>query len=264
MNFSFINLSLVSYLFSCIFYFAHLVFKRKTTEFIAKLMLSLGFLFLTFSIINRWHKAGRPPLADLYESLIFFSWSVAIFFIIFDFIYKLRFMGMFVALLILFALGFASLLDDTVQPLIPALQSNWLTIHVVSYFLGYGLVTLSFILSMIYLFRLRRLNLEEPSSLRNLDILSYRLIALGFPFLTIGLTTGAVWANVAWGSYWSWDPKETWSLITWLIYAIYLHLRIIKGWQGKKSAYLNIIGFLAVLFTFFGVNFLLSGLHSYL
>jgi cytochrome c-type biogenesis protein CcsB len=283
MNLSFINLSLAAYFLAGILYFIYLIFtpserkpqsergisnflrgqRKKTGGLIASVLFSAGFLFLTVAIIKRWCQAGRPPFSNLYESLIFFAWSVAFVYLIFEFIYKLRFLGVLVSLLIIFTLGFSSILDNSIQPLIPALQSNWLTIHVVSYFLGYGVVTISFILSIIYLGGSRKSHLDS-SSLGRLDTLSYRLIALGFPFLTIGLTTGAVWANVAWGTYWGWDPKETWSLITWIIYALYLHLRLMKGWRGRKTAYLNIIAFLTVLFTFLGVNYLLAGLHSYL
>ena len=280
MNLNLMNLSLVIYFFAGIFYFIRLIFtpldkskqqdklhyltgfKKEGFGFFASIIFILGFLLHTVAIINRWCQAHRPPFANLYESLILFAWSIALIYIIIELIYKIRFLGVAVSLLVVFTFGFASLLDTSIQPLVPALQSNWLTIHVTSYFLGYGVVSVSFILSIIYLIGSKKS--YSSSWLAHLDILSYRLIAFGFPFLTIGLTTGAVWANVAWGSYWSWDPKETWSLITWLIYALYLHLRLLRGWRGKKIAYLNIIGFLAVLFTFFGVNFILPGLHSYL
>lgn len=263
MNSLFINLSVVTYFLSGVLYFTNFMFKKKTGRIFANALFILGFLLLTLATIIRWHQAGRPPLTNLYESLIFFAWSVTLVYLVFEVIYKLRFLGAPICLLIIILLSFSSLLDDTIMPLMPALQSNWLVIHVVSYFLAYGAVCISFILSLIYLAGSRKSYLES-SRLDYLDTLSYRLIAFSFPFLTIGLTTGAVWANVAWGSYWSWDPKETWSLITWLIYALYLHLRLMRGWNGRKIAYLNIAGFLAVLFTFFGVSFILPGLHSYL
>jgi cytochrome c-type biogenesis protein CcsB len=149
------------------------------------------------------------------------------------------------------------------------LQSNWLTAHVITCFLGYAAFALAFSLSLLYLLKSRGgegaggfLETRLPSS-SLLDDYSYRLIAVGFPMLTLGIITGAAWANEAWGSYWSWDPKETWSLIIWLIYAAYLHARLARGWQGRRAAWLSVFGFAATLFCYLGVNLFLSGLHSY-
>jgi ABC-type transport system involved in cytochrome c biogenesis permease subunit len=155
----------------------------------------------------------------------------------------------------LLSLGYASLLDKEITPLMPALKSNWLTIHVLTCFIGYAALTVAFVSSLILIIKRK----DEI----NLDAISYKMVAFGFLFLTLGIISGSVWANSAWGTYWSWDPKETWSLITWFIYAIYLHTRLRKGWKGKKAAWLSVIGFFAMLFTYFGVNYLLSGLHSY-
>jgi cytochrome c-type biogenesis protein CcsB len=137
-------------------------------------------------------------------------------------------------------------------------------------FLSYAAFALSFVAGVMYLIQNREIKLKRQSifffrlpSIETLDYLGYKLISVGFPLLTLGIITGALWANNAWGSYWSWDPKETWSLITWIIYASYLHARVIAGWSGRKAAYLSIIGFGCVLFTYLGVNLLLGGLHSY-
>ena len=153
----------------------------------------------------------------------------------------------------------------------PALQSDWLLYHVITSFVSYGAFAVSFGVSVLYLFKANaeKSGLKEGSILgmfpdsKVLDEVNYKAIAVGFPLLSLGIITGAAWANYAWGTYWSWDPKETWSLITWFIYAAYLHARLTRGWQGKRAAILSIIGFLFVIFTYFGVNFLLSGLHSY-
>lgn len=260
MQLNLFNLSLIFYFLSGVFYLGYAIFKRKKIAYLASTIFILGFILNSLLIIQRWLQASRPPLANMYESLVFFVWATALVYIIFELRFKIRFVGIPVALLLTLGLGGASFLDKAIQPLIPALRSNWLTIHVMSYFIGYGMTTISFILSAIYLFTYRKL---PAHLLALLDVLSYRLVAFGFPFLSLGLITGAVWANVAWGSYWSWDPKETWSLITWLTYLFYLHARILRGWQGRKTAYLNILGFLSVLFTFLGVNFILPGLHSY-
>jgi cytochrome c-type biogenesis protein CcsB len=162
-------------------------------------------------------------------------------------------------------------ISDRIKPLIPALQSNWLTSHVVTCFMGYAAFTVAFGCGLIYLLKNKEKgNVEKPAGFSGklpafvtLDTLIYQSITLGFVFLTIGIMTGSIWAHYAWGSYWSWDPKETWSLITWLVYAILLHSRYVRGWRGKRMAILAIIGFVCVLFTYLGVNYL-PGLHSYL
>jgi cytochrome c-type biogenesis protein CcsB len=149
--------------------------------------------------------------------------------------------------------------ERKIQPLIPALQSNWLHIHVITCFVAYAAFVISFICGLLYLIKWK--NVVPPKEM--LEEINYRSVMVGFPMLSAGILTGAVWAHYAWGSYWSWDPKETWSLITWIIYALFLHARFVKGWKGRRIAFISIIGFLSVIFTYFGVNFILSGLHSY-
>ena len=150
---------------------------------------------------------------------------------------------------------------------LPALRSNWLGFHVSTAIIAYGSFGVSFVLSVIFLLRDR---LKEKGFLdqhipnkEKLDTISYRSVALGLLFLTFTIVTGAIWAERAWGSYWSWDPKETWSLVTWIIYAIYLHLRIRRSWEGKSAAIFAAIGFICVMFTYVGVNTFLPGVHSY-
>ena len=152
----------------------------------------------------------------------------------------------------------------------PALRSYWLAVHVSAAVIAYGSFAISFAVSIAYLLKDKkevdfhsRLNTQLPA-LKVLDDISYQLIFVGLPFLTIMLVTGAVWAEYAWGAFWSWDPKETWALITWLVYAAYLHTRFLKGFKGKRAAWLSVLGFVAVIFTFFGVSYLLPGMHSYL
>lgn len=211
---------------------------------------------------------GRIPLTNQYESMVLFAWATATVYILLELRYKRRIIGAFVAFIPFLSLGIGSLLfDTTIRPLVPALQSNWLTAHVITCFLGYAAFAVSFGVSLLYILRQR---LNSMGSLAKmlpsdelLDHLNYRAIATGFPFLSLGIITGAIWADMAWGTYWSWDPKETWSLITWLIYAAFLHARLSRGWRGKRTALLSVVGFVATLFTYFGVNFLLSGLHSY-
>ena len=150
------------------------------------------------------------------------------------------------------------LMPKEATPLVPALQSYWLWLHVSVTMLGEAFFAVAFIASIMYL------TAKEPEKKDKMDSVGYRCVAVGFPLFTLGgLIFGMVWAYKAGGTYWSWDPKEVWSLITWIVFALYLHTRIVMGWKGKRSAIIALIGFLAALFTYFGVNYLLAGLHSY-
>ncbi|MBT3256491.1 MAG: c-type cytochrome biogenesis protein CcsB [Deltaproteobacteria bacterium] len=236
----------------------------------------LGFTAQTLAIILRWVESykmgiGHAPLSNLYESLVFFSWTLMLLYLILEWRTKNRTIGTFVTPLAFLAMAYASFspnISSQIQPLIPALKSNWLISHVITCFFGYAAFALSFGVSIMYL--LKRLDTAEKDnrflrlipSTAILDDLNYQMIVIGFLMLTLGIITGSVWAHSAWGTYWSWDPKETWSLITWLVYASVIHTRLVKGWKGKKIAILSIVGFACVLFTYFGVNYL-AGLHSY-
>jgi cytochrome c-type biogenesis protein CcsB len=207
----------------------------------------------------------QAPLSNFYESLIFFSWCLpALGLLAFRRNFQ-GYLGALAATISCLLLAYASFggVDASLKPLMPALKSNWLLIHVVTCFLGYSAFAVAFGAGLLYLLQEKRPRPTLPA-LPQLDRLLYRAVMLGFLLLTLGILTGAVWAESAWGRYWSWDPKETWSLITWLIYAALLHARLLKGWHGRRIAWLSILGFMAVLFTYFGVSFLLSGLHSYL
>ena len=208
----------------------------------------------------------HPPLSNFYESLVFFSWCLPFMALTLFRRQRQPFLGVVVGLIASLLLAYASLgVDSHIRPLMPALKSNWLLIHVITCFLGYAAFALAFGAATLYLGqgRSRKPSAKLPS-LADLDRFIYQSVVLGFILLTLGILTGAVWAESAWGRYWSWDPKETWSLITWLIYAALLHARLVKGWQGRRIAWLAVLGFAAVLFTYFGVSFLLPGLHSYL
>ncbi len=226
-------------------------------------------------IIMRWIESyklgiGHAPLSNLYESLIFFAFTIALIHLWVEWKYQNRIFGIFTTPLAFLAMAYASLspnISDRIQPLVPVLKSNWLIAHVIACFIGYGALAVGFGISIMYLLKLR--DSENQGSLLGffpapgvLDELAHQMVMFGFLFLSVGIITGAVWANSAWGRYWGWDPKETWSLITWLIYATLLHARMVRGWRGKRVAWLSVIGFISVLFTYFGVN-LLPGLHSY-
>jgi cytochrome c-type biogenesis protein CcsB len=159
------------------------------------------------------------------------------------------------------ALTFAAArLSSDIRPLMPALKSNWLVTHVLTCFVAYAAFAISFICSILQLVHQKR---KKEGAATRMDLATYRTVAFGFLFLAIGIITGAVWAEKAWGRYWGWDPKETWALITWLIYGFYLHMRVTRGWRGAAGSWVSIIGFGSVIFTYVGVTFLLSGLHSY-
>jgi cytochrome c-type biogenesis protein CcsB len=204
--------------------------------------------------------------------MVFFSMTMVVIYLVATLKIKTRLLGAFVMPIVFLATASTSLMNRDIQPLVPALQSNWLTAHVITCFLGYGAFAVACGVSILYLLKMRHeikpgrrdtTYIGMLPDATSLDEFAYKLIAFGFPLLTLGIITGAAWANTAWGTYWSWDPKETWSLIVWLIYAAYLHARIARGWKGKRSALLSIIGFAATLFCYLGVNLLLSGLHSY-
>ncbi len=251
----YLNISFGAYFAAMVLYAGGLFFAKKILPALARFFMICGIVSLSYYIGMRWYIAARPPFSNMFESLVILGWAIAIVSVFIDIKYRIRNIAALTALMSLLAIGYASLLDKEIAPLLPALKSNWLTIHVLTCFLGYAGLIVAFVSSALVLCRKK----EDVK----LDILSYNMIAFGFLFLTLGIISGAVWANSAWGTYWSWDPKETWSLITWFIYAIYLHTRLRKGWKGKPAAWLSVAGFLAMLFTYFGVNYLLSGLHSY-
>lgn len=256
-------------------YLAAWVFKRKVAGKFAVSVAAIALAFNTIGILLRWVESyrlgiGHAPLSNLYESLIFFAWTIGAIYLVIEFRYKNQVIGAFTTPLAFLVMAYASLspnISDRIQPLIPALKSNWLIAHVITCFIGYAAFAIAFGVSFMYLLKARDAGegnrlLGRLPDVGLLEELTHQMVMFGFLFLSVGIITGAVWANSAWGRYWGWDPKETWSLITWFIYATLLHARLMRGWTGSRIAYLSIIGFMAVLFTYFGVN-LLPGLHSY-
>ncbi len=261
------------YGFACIMYVVFWIFKSKISGKIATAVLIFGSILNIAGIGLRWSETyklgfGHAPLSNLFESLTFFSLTIALLYLFVEFKYGKKILGVFASPMAFLAIAYASLgTNSQIAPLMPALKSNWLIAHVLTCFLGYAAFAIAYGISIMYLIKIsesvnKMSIVKQLPDITVLDDLTYKMIVFGFFFLTLGIITGAVWANSAWGRYWGWDPKETWSLITWFIYATLLHARLIKGWAGKKIAYLSIFGFVAVLFTYFGVNYL-SGLHSY-
>lgn len=361
---TFFSISTLLYFIAMAVYITYIGFRKNTIALTATTLTILGFVCQSIGLTIRWVDSYNmwvmsvasttflesllrgTPVRNLYESLVFFVWSIVLIYLIIEFRYKNRFLGAFVMPVAGLALAFIDVsgLSKDVHPLIPALQSNWLLFHVILSFIGYAafgvsfaaavvyllmvtksrsekayifwsitvgvflllliamgidyfsmsatsgddfirnyflkatfksssgfIVTISWILSVAFIFFLWRYGLGLKRILASfsishnmLDEIGYKSIAIGFPLFTIGaVIMGAVWANTAWGTYWQWDPKETWSLITWFIYAGYIHARFVAGWRGKKVAVLALIGFIAVIFTYLGVNLFLSGLHAY-
>ena len=246
----------------------HLVYfatRKETVLSVVRPILYAVFALHTLGLAARWIESyrlgiGHAPLSNFYESLIFFAWCIALILIVMKKRLRLSVISMLATFAALLFMGYASLspsVDRQIQPLIPALQSNWLHVHVFTCFIAYASFAISFLAALLYLIGTKGIPGER------LEEVNYQAVVVGFPMLTAGILTGAVWAHYAWGSYWSWDPKETWSLITWIVYALFLHARFTAGWKGRRIALLSIAGFVSVIFTYLGVNFILSGLHSY-
>lgn len=229
-------------------------------------------------MLVRWREShlmgpglGHIPVSNLYEVFVLFSLITALFYLYYERRYATRALGGFVLLVISAAIGFLlwyALTRDAwqIQPLIPALQSWWMKLHVPANFIGYGSFSLSAMVACAYLVKQRfpdgRLGRALPAP-QVLDDLMYRSIAVGFAFFTVATVLGALWAADAWGTYWQWDPKETWALIVWLNYAAWLHMRLMKGLRGSMAAWWALVGLVVTTFAFLGVNMFLSGLHSY-
>ncbi len=258
---------MVLYLAAMVLYFIFLAVKREKAGKAAGYVMAAGFVLHTAALVTRGIGAGRLPLTNQYEFATSFAWGICLCFLIFLWKYRFQALGAFVTPVIFLIIGYAAMQSREVRELMPALRSNWLGIHVSTAIISYGAFGVSFAVSLMFLLRRNMKDSafwqEHIPDERKLDAISYRAVSLGFLFLTFVIITGAIWAERAWGSYWSWDPKETWSLITWIIYALYLHLRLSRGWKDRSAAIFAVIGFLCVIFTYIGVNTLIPGIHSY-
>ena len=261
------TITMLLYFAAMILYFLFVVIKKDKLAAVASLVQAVGLVLHTGALICRGIGAGRLPMTNQYEFAASFAWGLSLVSLIFILRFKFPMLGAFAAPVIFLIIGYAAMQSKDVKDLMPSLRSNWLGFHVSTAIIAYGSFGVSFVLSLIFLLRDKMkaqgfLDQHIPQK-EKLDIISYRSVSLGLLFLTFTIITGAIWAERAWGSYWSWDPKETWSLITWIIYAVYLHLRLRRGWQGKSAAVFAAVGFICVLFTYIGVNTFLPGIHSY-
>lgn len=264
------ELALTLYFASTIVGVIELFKGSKATTRIMLFLAVLGFILHTLNIILRYFLSGHIPITNLHEASSFFSWCIVLLFFYIEYRYRIGLLGSFIMPLVFIMMLSSSILPREMKPLSPVLQSYWLGIHTILAFLGDAAFAFAAVIGLMYLVQehfVKKKHLgslfQRLPNLQLLDEINYKLITLGFPLLTLAIITGALWAESAWGSYWRWDPKEVWSLITWLIYVLVLHARLRVGWKGKKAAILSIIGFCVVLFTFLGVNLLIKGMHTF-
>ncbi|AJK44830.1 c-type cytochrome biogenesis protein CcsB [Burkholderia plantarii] len=263
------------FVFATVFYWIGMLSRSETGAAIGQKMTWAAVLMGFTGLMVRWYESyligadvGHIPVSNLYEVFVLFSLITALLYLYYEGHYGTRALGAFVLLVISAAVGFLmwySIARDAqqIQPLVPALQSWWMKIHVPANFIGYGSFALSAMVSVAYLCKERGVLADRLPALEVLDDVMYKSIAVGFAFFTIATILGALWAAEAWGGYWSWDPKETWALIVWLNYAAWLHMRLMKGLRGTVAAWWALTGLVVTTFAFLGVNMFLSGLHSY-
>ena len=259
--------TLLLYFAAMILYFVFIAVKRDAVSKVAMIIHAAGLIIHTAAIVLRGIAAGRLPLTNQYEFATAFAWGLSLVSLVFILKFRFPVLGAFAAPVTFLIIGYAAMQSKKIHELMPALQSGWLGFHVSTAIIAYGAFGVSAVIAVIFLLRDKMkdkgfLDRHIPNK-EKLDMISYRSAALGILFLTFTIITGAIWAERAWGSYWSWDPKETWSLVTWIVYAVYLHLRIRRGWRGRSAAIFAVVGFVCVIFTYIGVNTLLPGVHSY-
>lgn len=233
-------------------------------------ILVAGFVCHTIFLSYRYYSLGTAPVLDLKSALGFFSWSIIFVYLIFQIKFRLMVLGSFVAPLAAFLMIISSAMPWVEGPVKPVFKSLWLTVHVGTVFIGNGLFAIAFLAAIMYLIQEHQIKRKRLGSvytrlpsLATLDSINYYSLIYGFPFLTLGMITGSIYAQYALGKYWQWDPKEVWSLITWLFYGALLHERLVVGWRGRRAALMSIICFCILIFTFVGASFWLGGYHSF-
>lgn len=271
LNVLFFELALTFYFLATISGIIEIFRKKRTTSRVALYLSIVGFIFHTANIITRYIEGGHLPVTNMHEAASFFSWCVLVLFFFHEYKYRLGLLSAFIMPIVFLLMFSSSIFPREIKALSPVLQSYWFGIHVILAFLGDASFAMACGVGIMYLLQERFVKskkltglFQKLPSLQVLDEINYHLITLGFPMLTLAMITGMLWANTAWGTYWRWDPKEVWSLITWLIYALVLHLRLTIGWRGKKAAILSIVGFMMVIFAFFGVTLILKGKHVFI
>lgn len=270
MSFLLFQGSLVVYLLSTaaylVFFFSQKTALRRTGRWI----FFVAFLMHLANLVARSIETGHTPITSHHETISFFAWSLGCCYLSFRWRYTVKNLGAFVSLMVLALMVVAACSSRAMMPLPPALQSWWLPVHASITLFADGFLALACLGGIMYLLQERTIKKKRFGlfysrlpSLETLDKLNHHCLSVGFPLFTLGLITGSLWAKQAWGAYWHWDPKETWSLVTWFLYAAAVHQRFTVGWRGRRVAILSIVAFLSVLFTLWGVSFLLDGVHTY-
>lgn len=263
-------------------YFAFSLAIMATTTMVLNCWLKKGWLqktslgltiasavLMLVQLIVRTGQTGSLPVNSVYEFLLLFSFILLAFSVFWLIRVKIDVVASFILAVATTLLGVSFALSDAITPLMPALQSRWRVVHVLTAIVSYSAFTVDFGLAVFYVVSIPRkipeggLSEEKAARASLLERLMFDSVVVGFIFLTLLIITGSIWAEDAWGAWWSWDPKETWALITWIIYAVYMHLYSKPTWRGHKGCYLSVVGFACVLFTLLGVSFLMGGLHSY-
>lgn len=262
--------TLIVYVLATAAYLVYFASQNKEVRTVSRFLLLGAGLLHTAYLVSRSVASGHTPITSNHEAVSFFAWSLTWGFLSFRWRYRIKNFGAFVTPLITFLMLVAAFASQDIVPLPPALQSSWLPVHASITLMANGFMALAFCGGVMYLLQEREIKnkhfglfYKRLPSLEALDNLNRHCLVIGFPLLTLGIVTGSIWAKQAWGSYWQWDPKETWSLITWFIYAAILHQRLTVGWRRRRAAIMAIVGFSAVLFTLWGVTYLLGGAHSY-
>jgi cytochrome c-type biogenesis protein CcsB len=270
MNLWFFQAAVVVYALGAAGYIAYIVEPERKWTAPASLWITFaGFLLHVTYFVLRWTESGRIPITSFFEAANFLGLGIVLVFLVMEFRFRIAALGSFMLPLVLLLMAPAFLLSGKIGDINPVLKSGWLGVHTSLAVLGDSAFAFAFIVSVMYLVQERQLKAKHLGALYHrlpsldiMDTLGYKALTLGWPLFTLGMISGSIWANSAWGSYWSWDPKETWSLITWVIYLVLLHLRTI-GWRGKKMAFLSIVGFVFVLVSFFVVSRIEIGKHSF-
>jgi len=262
--------ALAAYAISALALLAYFFTRNDALRAFGAPLAAIGCVAQFAQLVVRFETTGVWPLLNLYGSLSLFAAMGVLIFIVLAIRYDLWFAGGFVVGIAALFLAYGTTWNEGTMPAVPSLQSYWIKIHIPLVVSSYAAFLVAFVISGIYLAKTYVKRTEATSawldalpSLPQLDILTYRVVAIGLPLLTLGIITGAMWAREAWGAYWQWDPKETAALFSWIIYAIYMHLHTRSAWKGVNSAWISVVGFASIIFCYLGVNIWISGLHSY-
>ena len=264
------TMAFISYLLGTTMYFVYIFNQNRQLHTIGTVLLGVGFFSHTVHFIAGYIMVGYFPVVNFRQALSMFAWAMAGSYLFSLLKFNMRALGSFISPLCTIAMIWSWALPDSVTYAKPIYKSVWLTLHVGTVFLGNGAFALAFVAAIMYLLQERHIKMKKQGfffrrlpSLSTLDSLHNFCIMFGFPLLTVGIISGSIYAQIALGSYWSWDPKEVWSLISWLLYAVLVHQRITVGWRGRRAAIMSIIAFAVLVFSFSGINFLLKGYHSF-